>query len=842
MKQIGHMMLVFIGVIAFSFLFPIEALARGNPVPMDSSWVIVDELTPDAKDHFNVVIEQLLASGKNKIFIKDGTYSLDNTLHITTSVQLIGESSTNTELVLQNTGADLIEIKDATNCILTDLKVNARDAQIGIASSHSSDIRIENCKVLGSNKNNAIAFYGKPTTDEIASVETADLDFGNVLIGNEIDSPLVGTGVKDGIYFAKQKDGKVSNNHLSGSRIAFYLSRQCEVSGNIVENSKTNGIRYSVPAYDNKITHNHITGTEASGIVVVRNDNGLTPVTYRASGLTIANNVISDTRYFGIELSHLMGAVIDNNTITNVDMSGIYLLYADGTIVTQNKITNVGQCVLRGNLWAWPEHLNSSIFGDYMVTNSQILNNELLHNASYDCPFGIRIQADDCNNHNQVTQNNITGYYTYATSARTGSPAFNIESPNNILIGVRPIPTSLHCDNVTLVENTSVLANPVVKDQMDSAMASGYTLKYTVLDSSVAEVDSSGKITAKNYQSGAVFTTLHIEVDGYPITKDIQIEVTQKPVPIVINQPPSVSDYHLTTSFQCTTSAAIVVVDPDGDSLNYQIVTSGAGIMVVTSGGALSYTPPTDFSGDDVFQVLVSDGKGGTVVSTITIMVMAAILPPSPPIIPIVPNPPTPITPLVPPNIPNPPTPPVTPNIPTPPTVLVPTDITNPTQPIIPNMPIATVEPSVQNPPTAIKQPSTSITAEALIPLVPTEPTTPLVPTNSLDFELPTSQKQPTNTSVVKVITLDESTAITQPKVANKTDITKDSQKSQNVKVEAPAVSKEQSVSKEKLVSKEQSVQVNVQEKVNVNVKVILGFTGMIGAGVLLRRYMKFKK
>ena len=187
---------------------------------------------------------------------------------------------------------------------------------------------------------------------DIGLVETNDLDDNNVVDGNTIYSELSGDS-KDGVIFTKQKNGSVKNNIIKGSRIAFYLCRNSEVSYNTIEDSETNGIRYTVPAYDNKILYNTIVNTKASGIAVVRNNRDVTNEDYRATNLEIKNNSITNSRYFGIEISNLKNSIISDNNLNKMDFEGVYLLFADNLSIERNEILNCNLQQVNGKLWNW---------------------------------------------------------------------------------------------------------------------------------------------------------------------------------------------------------------------------------------------------------------------------------------------------------------------------------------------------------------------------------------------------------------------------------------------------------------------------------------------------------
>ncbi len=61
--------------------------------------------------------------------------------------------------------------------------------------------------------------------------------------------------------------------------------------------------------------------------------------------------------------------------------------------------------------------------------------------------------------------------------------------------------------------------------------------------------------------------------------------------------------------------------DVDGDTLTVQSNTQGAHGSVTFNGNIATYTPDTDFSGEDAFTYTISDGKGGTATGNVTVFV-----------------------------------------------------------------------------------------------------------------------------------------------------------------------------------------------------------------------------
>ncbi|MFB2351075.1 Ig-like domain-containing protein, partial [Priestia megaterium] len=88
---------------------------------------------------------------------------------------------------------------------------------------------------------------------------------------------------------------------------------------------------------------------------------------------------------------------------------------------------------------------------------------------------------------------------------------------------------------------------------------------------------------------------------------------------IPVNDPPITSNVSFTIAEDSTLINQIVAVDPDGNSLTFSLqIAPGNGVAVVNADGTFSYQPNSNFNGTDQFTVLVSDGQGGTAVSTVT--------------------------------------------------------------------------------------------------------------------------------------------------------------------------------------------------------------------------------
>ncbi|WP_339322936.1 Ig-like domain-containing protein [Paenibacillus sp. FSL W8-0194] len=86
------------------------------------------------------------------------------------------------------------------------------------------------------------------------------------------------------------------------------------------------------------------------------------------------------------------------------------------------------------------------------------------------------------------------------------------------------------------------------------------------------------------------------------------------------NQVPSVPSYNAETTINTPATGKIEGTDADGDKLTY---TKGSdpkhGSVTVNPDGTWTYVPDRDYTGSDSFTVIVSDGRGGTTTSVVTL-------------------------------------------------------------------------------------------------------------------------------------------------------------------------------------------------------------------------------
>lgn len=394
--------------------------------------VYADTIVPDgfsvidkenSGDFLNDAINNLIENGSKHIFIKNGTYKLNSMININKSdVILMGEDKNQTKIIQTKPNCDSIGVTNVSNIIVSDLTVdNSVNGSTVFSEGNSDNVTLKNCILYGQDNIFTVFFSGKKypnstSKDPVKGLENNDLDANNSIINTTIYSKFNG----DGLSFSAQKNGLVENNEVYGTKIALYVCKDSKVIDNVITDSVTNGIAISIPAIDNIISGNIIQNTKASGISVSPESEYPVPRSYYGKNITISNNTIKDSHYMGIEIGQLYNSNIIRNTIDRTDDDGIYLLFADKLSVKQNIILNSGNSLIIGDLWRWDDSLNSGVFMDYSVKNSTIDSNDLI-NMYTKCPFGIREEKGNLNEHNSVSNNKVLGKFTYTISLADNS-------------------------------------------------------------------------------------------------------------------------------------------------------------------------------------------------------------------------------------------------------------------------------------------------------------------------------------------------------------------------------------------------------------------------------------
>ena len=90
-----------------------------------------------------------------------------------------------------------------------------------------------------------------------------------------------------------------------------------------------------------------------------------------------------------------------------------------------------------------------------------------------------------------------------------------------------------------------------------------------------------------------------------------------------INYPPVTADLNIQGDEDTAITGRILATDADGDALTYQITTQPAhgSVVLDTTTGQFVYVPAADYHGDDSFVVTITDARGNSATSTISVAV-----------------------------------------------------------------------------------------------------------------------------------------------------------------------------------------------------------------------------
>ena len=226
-----------------------------------------------------------------------------------------------------------------------------------------------------------------------------------------------------------------------------------------------------------------------------------------------------------------------------------------------------------------------------------------------------------------VTLNPATGAFVYTPNANyNGSDSFvvTISDGNGgtttslITIGVTPVNDAPVASNLNLTTPENVPVN----GQVSASDIDGDTLSFSVggnpAHGTVTLNPATGSFTYTpnaSYNGSDSFTVTVSDGNGGTTTSVVSIGVTP------VNDPPVSSNLSLTTNEDVPVNGAVVATDADGDALSYTVSGSPANGTVVLNGatGTFTYTPNSGYNGSDSFVVTISDGKGGTTTSTVSI-------------------------------------------------------------------------------------------------------------------------------------------------------------------------------------------------------------------------------
>ena len=289
-----------------------------------------------AKDDLTIqaAIDALPPRG-GKVLLLDGTYAIEGSVALASNMILSGHGWGTILKLRDNVGVKwgILHYKPGgiSGTVIRDLMVdgnranNASGMVLGMNIHNSSDVKVTNVKVTGTNK---IGMYFDNCTDCRIELCTAT------------DFTLAG------YYFAAgSKRCALLNSRAHGNRddygvrltsVGAQHNEDIVVMGNTFRNSLV-GV-YIESNNRRIIVANNLCLDNAGSGVHVRTDPGDTP-----EHITVSQNNIANNGWHGIVLSRLHGGKICGNTICNNDYDGMRLSACDDCLVSNNVIEGNSQ-------------------------------------------------------------------------------------------------------------------------------------------------------------------------------------------------------------------------------------------------------------------------------------------------------------------------------------------------------------------------------------------------------------------------------------------------------------------------------------------------------------------
>ena len=223
--------------------------------------------------------------------------------------------------------------------------------------------------------------------------------------------------------------------------------------------------------------------------------------------------------------------------------------------------------------------------------------------------------------------NAATGNFVYTPNAGyNGSDSFVVTisdgnggtTTSTVAIGV----TAVNDLPVSGNQNLTTSEDTPLNGQISATDVDGDTLGYTVSGQPtngtlVLDAATGSFVYTPNagYNGSDSFTVTISDGNGGVTTSLVSIGVTP------VNDLPVANNLNLTTDENTSVTGAINASDTDGDTLSFSLSgnpLNGSVILNPVTGG-FTYTPNAGYNGNDSFVVMVSDGKGGTTTSTVSI-------------------------------------------------------------------------------------------------------------------------------------------------------------------------------------------------------------------------------
>ena len=212
---------------------------------------------------------------------------------------------------------------------------------------------------------------------------------------------------------------------------------------------------------------------------------------------------------------------------------------------------------------------------------------------------------------------NFNGTDTFTYTIADSGEATDTANVEVTVLPVNDIPVANDDTAVTDEDNAvtiNVLANDTDIDGDTLSVASASNPSHGKII-----VNSDGTITytpEANYNGADAF--FYMMSDGNGGTDSAYVKINVKPV----NDAPKANDSSITANENTAVNGTVTGSDIDGDGLTFALVTAPShGKVVLNSNGSYTYTPNTDYIGNDTFTFVSNDGAINSQEATVTITV-----------------------------------------------------------------------------------------------------------------------------------------------------------------------------------------------------------------------------